>query len=112
MQLTQNMPRPVFFVLHSLWEFLRKNRDFLEKCKCTGKREVVCKKTLQPMLFQETSVFLKKATQRTRSKKKKHAPGRVFFWLPCPRSLTDSLALGSMGGNSNLKQNLGFIKVL
>ena len=33
MQLTQNMPRHVFFVLHSLWEFLRKNRDFLEKCK-------------------------------------------------------------------------------
>ena len=84
--------------------FEKKNETFLKSVNisrlCTGKREVVCKKHYNLRFFRKTSVFLKKATQRTRSQKKKHAPGRVFFLLrvrsPTPRSLTHSLALGSL----------------
>ena len=100
-----------------------KNRNFLEKSVnirrlCTGKRDVFCKKHYNLCFFRETSVLLKKATQRTRSKKKS-TPWCVcvcvcvFFALralPAP-SLTHSLACRwLLGGNSNLKQNLSFIK--
>ena len=74
-------------------------------------------------LFRKTSVFLKKATQRMRSKKKKKKHWgvcvcvRVCFIfvalraLPAP-SLAHSVAYPwLLGGNINLKQNLSFIKV-
>ena len=99
--------------------FEKKTENFLKSVDirrfCTGKREVVCKKHYNLWFFRKTSVFLKKATQRTRSKKKKHQG--VFFLLrvrsPTPHSLTHSLACPwLLGGNSNLKLNLSFIKVL
>ena len=86
-----------------------KNETFLKSVSiprfCTGKREVVCKKHYNLCFFRKTSVFLKKATQRTRSKKKqkqKNTHQGVFFFFvlrvrsPPPRSLTHSLALGSL----------------
>ena len=62
----------------------------------TGKREVVCKKHYNLCFFRKTSVFLKKATQRTQSqkrktKKKKHQC--MFFCCSAcaPRPLAHSL---------------------
>ena len=103
MQLTQNMPRHVFFCSAFFVGIVEKKTEtFLKSVNirrfCTGKREVVCKKHYKLCFFRKTSVFLKKATQHTRSKKK--TPGRVFFLLrvrsPPPRSLTHSLTLGSL----------------
>ena len=67
---------------------------------CTGKRDVFCKKHCNLCFFRKTSVFLNKATQRTRSIKKTRPGVCVLFLLcvrsPPPRSLTHSLAFGSL----------------
>ena len=105
-------PGMFFFVLHSLWEFLRNTETFLKIVNirrfCTGKREVVCKKHYN-LCFQENLCLSQESYTA-------HALGRVVFFapraLPAP-SLTHSLACPWLpGGNSNLKQNLSFIKVL
>ena len=107
--------------------FLRKTETFLKSVHIrTGKREVFCKKRLQPMFFSgkplSFSRKLHSARGANKKNKKKTRPGVcvcvcVCFFLLCvrspPRSLTHSLAYPwLLGGNNNLKQHLSFIKVL
>ena len=108
-----------FFFLHSLWEFLRKTETFLNSvniCRfCTGKRKVFCKKHYNLCFFQE-NLCLSQESYTAHAEQKKKKPWCAFFFalraLPAP-SLTHSLAYPwLLGGNSNLKQNLSFIKAL
>ena len=100
----QNMPRHVFFVLHSLWELKKKNETFLNSVNirrfCTGNREVFCK-NITTYFFQENLCLSQESyTAHAEPKKnKKTRPGVCVFLAlrPLPaRSLTHSLTLGSL----------------
>ena len=98
--------------------FEKKTETFLKSVNirrlCTGKREVVCKKHYNLCFSGMLLSFSRKLHSARGANKKTRTSACLFFApraLPAP-SLTHSLACPwLLGGNSNLKQNLSFIKV-